>query len=260
MKRQNYTGEFDEFEVPSHIWINVDEALNEEDRKKRVLIWWKIAGVLVLILGTGAFFTINSFNTKTSLTAKNELGHKVHNYKKNVSDHKNPKKENDSNGVKQANNPDSKNGQVPSQVVPFVNITADGRWGAMGATTYTWTTPTANTTAATICSGSYTVTATNANACSSTFSVVNGSSVNLTVSCGKPPLYFKSARHGFSNTISTNVGMLGQDAYVSGKTQNFGLFDPVKKEKLQLDIGNISEDGEFGGGSVYDAFAENDYL
>lgn len=281
MKRQNYTGEFDEFEVPSSIWTNVEEALNQDEKKKRVLIWWRIAGVLVLVLGTGAFFTFNKLSPNKQLTAKNEqIISKKQSKKVHLIKTKTVKSLPSSSEIGNESKDFKKQTAVSgSQVAPFVLIAPNGRNGAMGALTYSWTTPTITSTSA-LCSGTYSVLTADANGCTSNFTVANGSTTTnlVTVSGGTSPMYFSSARQGFSNGGPVNVPANGvvDGVYIQGHLPTKRMIPYETVNEAKLTYRNVTEEENIGrlnyrkddysdyleseSGSVYDAFVENDYL
>jgi len=250
MKRQNYTGEFDEFEVPSHVWTNVEEALNQDDNKKRMIFWWRIAGVFAIVLGTGAFFTFNDFTSKKTITAKTETIKPETPSKKKSDDKKNDivikKEENKESDI------------VEVKALPGIVLTGTNLSVANGTYTYAWT-PTASSTSA-LCSGSYTVLTTNANGCVSNIGSANGSAtVNLSVSGGTQPMYFSSTRLGLTNGGPVNVPTNGviDGVYIQEHLATKRLI-PYEFVKESNDL--WESDGEGINTSRYDAFVENDYL
>ena len=66
-----YNGEFDEFDVPTGMWDKIEDGLNEHDKKKRGIIWWRVAGVAVILLGIGAVLTYTNITTEIPVAAEN---------------------------------------------------------------------------------------------------------------------------------------------------------------------------------------------
>lgn len=72
MNNQKYNGELDAFETPTNLWANIEAALDAKENKKAPFLWWKATGILVIVLGTSAFFVWNSLLPQDNLLAKNE--------------------------------------------------------------------------------------------------------------------------------------------------------------------------------------------
>lgn len=242
MKREIYTGEFDEFEVPSQIWENVEAHLNKNEKKKRAFIWLKIAGVLALILTIGGFLTANLLGDDQKLIASNET----------VKQAPDERKED----AKQVNQDQIKGDPVDEEVlpvyppdmmeinslstnVPFLQISPDAYAGSMGIT-YNW-----SAGPVTIASG----TAINlTGAPSASYTIRSGNyDQNLTPLVDQNQLIFTSARDQSRNDHLTkgfiNLGNISEDLYFANRDGDGRWSDP-----------------EIYNGSHYDEFVENDFL
>jgi Ca-activated chloride channel family protein len=143
---------FDTFTVPENLWTRVEDGLNEKKSKRRGIIWWRIAAGFALLIGIGAlvFASFNRISTPNNqLKAQNNVivGDSIPE-KVDSSEYTFNKIEplpfatRDAGPRMPVN--DGVNGSVNIQTqqnaslspitttVPFVNMTAGGRSGAMG--------------------------------------------------------------------------------------------------------------------------------
>ena len=58
MKRNEYNGEYDVFEIPDNLWSNIESKLDQPEKKKRNWIYWSLAGAAsiagIVFLSTNA--------------------------------------------------------------------------------------------------------------------------------------------------------------------------------------------------------------
>jgi Ca-activated chloride channel family protein len=255
MKRENYSGEFDDFEVPSEVWNNVEKFLDEEDRKKRGFIWWKIAAAVIILLGIGSIFLLDSDSLKKNRSAKKEA------QKKEISKPEKQDKQEEST-VDDNNKIASVESATPVQdslkittPTPFLMastpITVAGttvNLSATGGVTYSWTPSLTTTLNSTVQTGTYSLTVTNSKAATSfSNSIANQGFMSFTSPSG-------------IDGGPVNVGR------ISGVIDGVYLSEhlPTKRMIPYQKLGEAGDqwmgDEYDGGGSHYDAFVENDFL
>lgn len=68
--------EFDTFEAPTNLWDRIEAGLEEKKKKRRGIIWWKVAAGIALLGGigvTGVLFLAGNSVVKNDWTAKVEF-------------------------------------------------------------------------------------------------------------------------------------------------------------------------------------------
>lgn len=250
MKRENYSGEFDEFDVPSQMWENVEAHLNKAEKNRRAFIWLKMAGVVAIILAIGGLLASNLFNADQKLIAKNE-GIKqlpAQKNKKTKSAHDHPTKAVlVDNVVSPIYPPDEMIISGADGSVPFLPIYPDAYAGSVGVT-YNWS-PAAAPTVAFTTGGTYTITATGTNSATNSYSVLSGS-VHQNIA----PLQDMHNQLFFSSARDPGINGVIMQEHIPTKRM-------IPYENLREADGDIGgTDNEFYNASHYDAFVENDFL
>ncbi|MDX2359206.1 MAG: VWA domain-containing protein [Crocinitomicaceae bacterium] len=66
MKKEEYNGQFDEFDVPTNMWDKIEPELDTNTKKKN-FIWWRIAAVGIILIGIGVFFAYQPLDQSTKV-------------------------------------------------------------------------------------------------------------------------------------------------------------------------------------------------
>lgn len=256
MKRENYSGEFDEFEVPSEVWNNVEKFLDEEDNKKRGFVWWKIAAAVIILIGISSIFLLDSESLKKNRSVKKETEKKE---SSKPEEQLKPEESTIDNNKKIASiKPEigTQDSLKISTPTPFLTasttITSSGatiNLTANGGVTYSWTPSLSATFNSPVQTGTYSLSVTNSN-----------SAATYSNSIGNQGFMSFTAPSGIDGS-SVNVGRI--NGVIDGVYLSEHL--PTKRmipyETLKESGNQWMGDGEVdGGGSQYDAFVENDFL
>src|SRR3989338_4986492 len=125
MSTTNYNGELDGFEVPADLWGAIEAALNEKEHKKRGFIWWRIAGILILVLGIASVLLYSTALPDDKRMAENTIPEVLPSNERNHSDTATvlPKEDSATNqiGADRLNSIQT--------AVPFLRISPDHRSG-----------------------------------------------------------------------------------------------------------------------------------
>lgn len=256
MKRDNYNGEFDEFEVPSEVWNKVEKFLDEEDNKKRGFVWWKIAAAVVILIGISSIFLLDSESLKKNRSVKKETEKKE---SSKPDEQLKPEESTIDNKHKIASIQPEISLQDSLKIstpTPFLTasttITSPGatlNLTANGGVTYSWTPSLSAAFGSPVQTGTYSLTVTNSNSAATySNSIANQGFMSFTTPNG-------------IDGGPVNVGRINgviDGVYLS---EHIPTKRMIPYETLKESGNQWMGDGEVdGGGSRYDAFVENDFL
>lgn len=241
MNNQKYNGELDAFETPTNLWANIEAALDANENKKAPFLWWKVAGILVIVLGTSAFFVWNSLLPEDNLLAKNEPKTVQKSTKEKAEPLVNPAKGTKKNEDTTQTKPAVLEIQPIESVnwsVPNVNLTANP------PLTYAWT------------SASTTVTSTNSLCFTSPLTY------SISMNSANTGSYGFMTGSQLFGVISPNSGKFPTG---TGKVNRSQLTVSQGADRDRGGEGYIADTvrldlEETESNSTYDEFAENDYL
>lgn len=256
MKRDNYNGEFDEFEVPSEVWNKVEKFLDEEDNKKRGFVWWKIAAAVIILIGISSIFLLDSESLKKNRSVKKETEKKE---SSKPDEQLKPEESTIDNNKKIASIQPEISLQDSLKIstpTPFLTasttITSPGatlNLTANGGVTYSWTPSLSAAFGSPVQTGTYSLTVTNSNSAATySNSIANQGFMSFTTPNG-------------IDGGPVNVGRINgviDGVYLS---EHIPTKRMIPYETLKESGNQWMGDGEVdGGGSRYDAFVENDFL
>lgn len=256
MKRDNYNGEFDEFEVPSEVWNKVEKFLDEEDNKKRGFVWWKIAAAVIILIGISTIFLLDSESLKKNRSVKKETEKKE---SSKPDEQLKPEESPIDNNKKIASMQPEISLQDSLKIstpTPFLTasttITSPGatlNLTANGGVTYSWTPSLSAAFGSPVQTGTYSLTVTNSNSAATySNSIANQGFMSFTTPNG-------------IDGGPVNVGRINgviDGVYLS---EHIPTKRMIPYETLKESGNQWMGDGEVdGGGSRYDAFVENDFL
>lgn len=256
MKRDNYNGEFDEFEVPSEVWNKVEKFLDEEDNKKRGFVWWKIAAAVIILIGISSIFLLDSESLKKNRSVKKETEKKE---SSKPDEQLKPEESPIDNNKKIASMQPEISLQDSLKIstpTPFLTasttITSPGatlNLTANGGVTYSWTPSLSAAFGSPVQTGTYSLTVTNSNSAATySNSIANQGFMSFTTPNG-------------IDGGPVNVGRINgviDGVYLS---EHISTKRMIPYETLKESGNQWMGDGEVdGGGSRYDAFVENDFL
>lgn len=256
MKRNNYNGEYDEFEVPSEVWNKVEKFLDEEDNKKRGFVWWKIAAAVIILIGISSIFLLDSESLKKNRSVKKETEKKE---SSKPDEQLKPEESPIDNNKKIASMQPEISLQDSLKIstpTPFLTasttITSPGatlNLTANGGVTYSWTPSLSAAFGSPVQTGTYSLTVTNSNSAATySNSIANQGFMSFTTPNG-------------IDGGPVNVGRINgviDGVYLS---EHIPTKRMIPYETLKESGNQWMGDGEVdGGGSRYDAFVENDFL
>jgi len=77
MKIENYNNDMDAFDVPTNMWDNIEAQLDQKETKRRAIVWWRMAGIALIILGIGAVLTVTNLTSSKKQFAQSKPKTKV---------------------------------------------------------------------------------------------------------------------------------------------------------------------------------------
>ncbi|MES2798962.1 MAG: VWA domain-containing protein [Bacteroidota bacterium] len=258
MKIENFNNDRDAFDVPKNMWDTIEAALDQKEKKRRAIIWWRIAGVGLILLGIGSVLTMTNITPNQKQVAKVNPKSPLAPKKTEVNTEieKDPVVE-----VAPTNLPAAELVVVPSPINTVSSTLASANLALTGAITYSWTSP-ATTNFNSFYSATnatpYTITSSNSN---STVTLSSGSSVGF--SNGQMSQLFSSGNGQGLNGGPVNVGRLGvvDGIYISDHVPSKRLIPyEVLGEANKADTISWGIDMDYENSSRYDEFVENSFI
>jgi Ca-activated chloride channel family protein len=262
MKIENYNNDMDAFDVPTTMWDNIEAQLDQKESKRRAIVWWRMAGIALIILGIGTVLTVTNLTSSKKQFAqakpKTTLGPKEVEVKKLETTNETQKET-----VKVVVSNGEQSPEIPaitfdpnliSTSVPFVNL------ATTGAVTYSWTPASTNFNSflSTTNSASYTVNSSNSN---STVNLSHGFTSGL-INTGSYN-YFAPSSIPSINGGPVNVGSKGviDGVYISEHIPTKRMIPyEVLGESTIADTISWDLNQEYENNSGYDEFVENSFI
>ena len=259
MKTEKYKGEMDAFDVPSDMWKNIEAELDQKENKRRGIVWWKLAGVAIILLGIGAILTRTNLENGKKQLAQAKPKTSVEPTEPAA---KSPMKSASTSTIVDSSKAAPAIAQLKSDTLRMTaSVISSVNLANLGAVTYSWTPAATDFNTFMSTSNSYSLTAPSGTYFNSTITLNQGFASGLTQQNSSN--YFSTNNTQAINGGPVNIGRLGviDGVYISEHIPTKRMIPyEVLGESTISDSIQWGLDYEYENESRYDEFVENSFL